>query len=158
MGNFLRITAFVMVLWGAPQSLALCIYNGDFYAKTSLEQEFRDSSLVIKGKVLSNRDITIPDTDEDVGVVSRVQVASVFKGKAHKIVTYYSRRDSGGFYLDKGTDYLLFLDPIRTTEWAKDYPGAMVVNYNCGQSEPWGEVSAPDREQLRRLSKDDNHP
>lgn len=143
------IAIAIALICGSPGTLAVCIYNGELYAKTSVSQELRDAKLVIRGKVVANRDIGIPDADQDMGVVSRIQVEQIFKGTSGKIITYYSRRDSGGFYLDIGKDYLLFLDPISGTEWAKDYPGAMVVNYDCGQSRPWDEVPAADLETLR---------
>src|ERR1700722_8653622 len=92
-----------IVLSGIPSSAhALCIYQDKLYAKTTLEQELQDSSLVVRGDVLSTQDISIHDTDESLGVLYRIKIDQSFKGKPPAVLTYYSRRDSGGFYLDVG--------------------------------------------------------
>jgi hypothetical protein len=131
---------------------AVCIYDGKLYAKTTIEQEFKDASLVIRAKVVSSRVISIADHEEDTGVLYQVKIDQLIKGRASGSIAYYSRRDSGGFYLDADVEYLLFLQPISVTEWAHDRPGAMVVNYSCGQSRPWSQVSRPDRDRLRLLT------
>jgi len=112
-GSPMRTKAQATALSGAVSGAHFyCSYNGELYAKTTLAQEFRDASLVVRVNVLSSKQISIPGPDEDVGVLNRIKVAQIFKGKSPTILIYYSRLDSGGFYLDVGTDYLLFLDPI----------------------------------------------
>lgn len=139
---------------------ALCIYHGKLYAKTSLEQEFRDATVVVRGVVVSSKNIYPSDDsdDSDPGVLYRVKVEQSFKGKPPAMLTDYTERNSGGFYLDLGTEYLLFLNPITPKaerefpSWKKNAPDALTVNYNCGQSRPWGEVSAEDRRRLGKMS------
>jgi hypothetical protein len=156
-----------VMIWSAPDAKALCIYGGKhftkstqtegqgrLYATTTLADEFTDSVLVIHGSVLSRQDIGLDHQDtRGWGTVYRVGVDEVFKGHApNKSILYYSDRDSGGFYLGEGgesREYLLFLDPIRHGHWAsKEAPGAYEVNYNCGQSRQWREVSPEDRKRL----------
>jgi hypothetical protein len=152
------------MIWFAQDAKALCIYGGNhftkssqpewqgrLYATTTLADEFTDSALVIRGTVLSSQDVGLSDA-RGRGTVYSVRVDEVFKGHASKSILYYSDRDSGGFYLGEGgesREYLLFLDPIRREYLAsKEAPGAYEVNYNCGQSRQWREVSPGDRKRL----------
>jgi hypothetical protein len=63
-------------------------------------------------------------------------------------VTFFTWRDSGGFYLDRGAahdfggEYLLFLVAPAPGETPAPPPHTTGVNYNCGQSRPWNQVSA----------------
>jgi hypothetical protein len=159
-----RFFCLAAILWGYASSAdALCIYSGKhfeksasaefggrLYAKTTLEDEFADSALVIRGAAVSSREIRARDFDENPGVVYRIKVDQAFKGKPAPTLADFSERNSSGFYLTRGTQYLLFLDPIDPTE--KRAPGTMVVNYSCGQSRPWADVSLRDREHLANLS------
>lgn len=143
---------------------ALCIYGGKhfteakdgdgsdrgLYATTTLADEFLDSTLVVKGTVLSSRNIGLDAN----GTIYRIRIDRTFKGKAPAVITDYTDRDSGGFYLGEGGEgpgYLLFLNPISRTR--KFAPGAYEINYSCGQSRPWANVSLKDREKLTGLSK-----
>jgi len=134
----------------------LCVYHGVLYAKTTLEQEFHDASVVVRADVLSSQEIYEPDT----GVLYRVRVEQSFKGNPPAVLVYYTERNSGGFYLETGTQYLLFLNPISATEvvkdlgprWAKEPSGILVLNYSCGQSRPWGKVAIEERKSLSTLS------
>ena len=141
---------------------ALCIYGGDLYAKTTIEQEFHDSSIVIKGTVLSEKDVLLRSTKEEggePGVVYRIRVDHAFKGMPAKVIEDFSERDSGGFYLDAGTQYLLFLNRMADDDRAKGVaPGALRVNYNCGQSQPWSGLKADTEELLARLSTPSRSP
>jgi hypothetical protein len=138
----------------ASSANALCIYKGNLYAKTTLAQEFEDSSIVIRGKVLSElRRYFSNEKDGDLGVLNQIRVEQVFKGKAPAVVRYYTAVNSGGFYLDKGEDYLLFLNPIARIEWKKVAPRAMLVNYNCGQSRLWAQIPGNDKTLLNALSE-----
>jgi hypothetical protein len=150
------VAAAVGLFGSAPGAAALCIYNGTLYAKTTLAQEFRDSDLVVRGEVVSSEEVH----DPVLGVFYHVRVKQTFKGKPTAVLVDYSERDSGGFYLDVGTEFLLFLNPIDPRggveylgqNWAKRAPGAMMVNYSCGQSRLWNEVPSKDRELLNALS------
>ncbi len=143
----------------APEARALCIYAGKLYATTTIEQEFHDSALVVRAKVISSNDI---NDDEDPGVMYRIRIDRRFKGKTSTVISDYTHRDSGAFYLDVGREYLLFFNPISQTTaaedpvWKKQAPDAMMVNYNCGQSRAWSEVPIQDRKRLSALS--DNFP
>ena len=115
-------------------------------------EEYRDSSVLARGEALSSQDLSAPNPDGDTGVLYRVRIDQSFKGKPSKVITYYSARNSSGFYLDVGNQYLLFLNPPPSAGWITDAPGAMIVNYNCGQSRKWDEVPAGDRRSLNALA------
>jgi len=54
---------------------------------------------------------------------------------------------------DIGGEYLLFLNPIRSTGgFPAAATGAVFVNYNCGELRSWAEVSAQDRTTLAGLA------
>jgi hypothetical protein len=135
---------------------ALCIYGGKLYAKTTIEREFRDSGIVIKGTVLSEKEIVLTaagEKDSEPGVVYRIRVDHAFKGAPANVIEDFSERDSGGFYLDAGNQYLLFLNPMADDDPAKGVaPGALRVNYNCGQSQPWNGLQVDTEELLAKLS------
>lgn len=137
----------------ATSAQALCTYKGELYAQTTIEQEFNDAKLVVKATVLACRDKTFSDEDETDGVFCSVRIEKTFKGRSKKSLSYFSARNSGGFYLDIGDEYLLFLDPAAATDWAKFAPNSVVVNYNCGQSQAWSKVSSRDKDRLNALSK-----
>lgn len=131
---------------------ALCIYDGELYAKTTLSQEFRDSAIVVRGKVVSSKDMWPWGEDEEWGTVYKIEVEQTYKGAPPPVLTFLTERNSGGFYLDDGVEYLLFLTPWdRTDRWMKVAPGAYGVNYNCGQSRPWAEVPTAERTRLGRF-------
>jgi hypothetical protein len=131
---------------------ALCVYRGKLYAKTTLEQEFRDALFVVRGDVLSSRKISIASPDVGEGIIYRIKVDRFFKGRSPRVVNFFTPLDSGGFYPEVGVKFLLFLDPISSSEWALDARGATVVNYNCGQSRAWASVPTEKRRRLRTLS------
>jgi hypothetical protein len=136
---------------------ALCSYGGELYAKTTLSQEFRDSNLVVRGQVVSEHNWHHPGAFGDWGTLYRVKVLRTLKGSELKEIRYYSERNSGGFYLDRGKVYLLFLDVARHRE-AWEPQGAYDVNYSCGQSQEWSRLSANDIAQLTRFSRDPRLP
>jgi hypothetical protein len=150
-------TALVMLLaaWVSfsPNGCALCVSKGKLYAKTSIEQEFSNAALVIRGGVIRLSDIQISGPDEEFGIRYEIHPLRSFKGRPPSIMYLFTRQDSGGFYLDVGSEYLLFLRPISPDEWAPEALGAVVVNYNCGQSRLWAAVSASDRRLLSHLSE-----
>lgn len=136
---------------------AFCAYHGELYAKISLQQEYHDARWVVRAKVLSASDWSRADT---TGTVYRLSISNSFKGNAPDHILYSTERNSGGFYLDRGAkpdvggEYLLFLIPNpRPKEGPPSIAKAVWVNYNCGQSKPWREVSRSDRARLRSLSR-----
>lgn len=161
-----RALALCMVMLAtvgaASQAQALCIYRHELYGKSTITGEFRESSLVIKGTVIETHDIQPIDPDRsplDSYAVARIRVDEVLKGAAGREVLLISQRNSGGFYVDAGVQYLLFLDPPVSAGWSKGYgpkavaevqalPRPRFINFSCGQSAPWSEVSAAKRRVL----------
>lgn len=141
----------------ASQAQAFCMYRGVMYAQSTITGEFRESSLVIKGTVIENIHVpSNPDTEGDDYVLARVRVNSVLKGVAGREVLLISQRNSGGFYVDPGVEYLLFFDTPVQANWSRNYPREGIdplrslprpryINNACGQSVPWAEVSAKKR-------------
>jgi hypothetical protein len=145
--------AATMIAFSAQSASALCIYNNKLYAKTTLAQEFRDARLVIRGRVVSDRRLPGDDSKDtdDVGQ-SGITPIQVFKGKAPPQINYYTYYNSGGFYLDEGKEYLLFLNPVAAGRYGEGLPAGVEINYSCGQSKAWSEVSSPDFAKLKTLS------
>lgn len=155
------IPLIAAIMLAAVPAHALCTYDGVDNASTTLVQEFHDSKWVAKVRVLSERNnfATADDAYEEPWSLYELKVVENFKGRPPDTLRFFTRRNSGGFYFDRlsagpdiGGEYLVFLN---TTP---DYPGepgiekgTVFVNYNCGQSRPWTEVSQPDLKTLRRL-------
>jgi len=83
----------------------------------------------------------------------------LFKGKPPARIDMFTYRDSGGFYLDKGTahdvggEYLLFLEPVSHEESVPAAArNAMEVNYSCGQSKTWAAATRTEEQQLLDLA------
>lgn len=153
-----HITAILVITWSFPAS-ALCIYHGVDNAKTTIAQEFRDSRWVVRAHVVS-ADYHWSDEDES-WTLYRLKIVKSYKGNLTTRFTFFTERNSGGFYMDGNgggpdldNDYLLFLTPqdFRTGQpaFAK---GALRVNYSCGQSKVWNEVTAREAAELATLSR-----
>lgn len=155
----------------AMPAQAICIYRGVLYAKSTVTGEVRESSLVIKGTVIETYDIEPADPEGalDSYAVARIRVDEVFKGAAGREVFLISERNSGGFYVDPGVQYLLFLGPPVRAGWSNGYdpeaiaevqllPRPRFINHSCGQSVPWAELGEPRRKVLayetRRLRQE----
>ena len=147
----------------ASPAHALCIYKGQDNAKTTIAQEFEDSKWVIRAKVVAAKDHF--SDEDDSWTLYKIEVRRAYKGQPPEQLSFFTTRDSGGFYMDKawvrlpdghdiGGEYLLFLNPWPAR---KDLPpqakGAVFVNYNCGVSGPWAEVPLRDRERLSALEQ-----
>jgi hypothetical protein len=151
-------TAILVITWSFPAS-ALCIYHGVYNAKTTIAEEFRDSRWVVRAHVVS---VYYHWSDEDESwALYKLEIVKSYKGKLPKRFTFFTERNSGGFYMDSDgggpdldRDYLLFLTPQA---FPKAHPpsakGALWVNYNCGQSKVWSEVTARDTAELATLSR-----
>jgi len=134
---------------------ALCYYHGKFNVVTTIDQEFRDARWVVRARVLSAKYVT---TDNDSSTSYRLRVVRTLKGRMPATFTFFTTRDSGGFYMDRGMrsadrsqDYLLFLVPYpRNSDHPSETRGAYWVNYNCGQSQPWPRLRP---RQIRRLEQ-----
>ena len=135
---------------------AVCIYHGVDNAKTTIPQEFRDSAWVVRAHVVS-ADYHWADSG-DSWTRYRLRVERSYKGHLPRYFTFFTMRDSGGFYMDGDNgspdfnDYLLFLDgrPWRTSAAAKV---SVWVNYNCGQSGSWAKLTAKQQAQLEALAR-----
>ncbi|WP_448662800.1 hypothetical protein ACG3SL_19485 [Sphingomonas sp. CJ20] len=152
------IAAILVMAWSFPAS-ALCTYDGVDDAKTTIAEEFRDSRWVVRAHVVSV-DYHWSDEDESWAIY-RLKIVKSYKGKLSARFTFFTYRNSGGFYMDSDgggpdleRDYLLFLTPHT---FPKVLPpsakGALWVNYNCGQSKVWSEVTAGEAEELAALSR-----
>ena len=153
--NWRQLHLLVAFLCFASEANALCTYNGVLYAKTTQEQEFHDSRFVVRATVIKIEEKPQRDNSPtEPGVLYVLKLDETFKGKLPATFTYYSERDSGGFYLDQGKQYLLFLNPMTLDDLASHIaPHALRINYNCGQSALWAQVSPNDRKHLHALSK-----
>ncbi|WP_168846485.1 hypothetical protein [Sphingomonas sp. S2M10] len=101
-------------------------------------------------------------SDEDESwALYRLKVVKSYKGNLTSQFTFFTERNSGGFYMDGNgggpdldRDYLLFLTP---QPFERGQPasakGALWVNYNCGQSKVWNEVTAGEAAELALLSR-----
>jgi hypothetical protein len=152
------IPAFALAAaWAGPAS-ALCIYHGVDNAETSIAQEFKDARWVVRAHLVSADDHW--QDQGDSWSRYRLKVVETFKGSLPRDFTFFTARDSGGFYMEFGTsadqkgDYLLFLVPwqFRRSDPAAAR-GALWVNYNCGRSTSWDKVSRTDIQTLRSLAR-----
>ena len=159
----LRIALTSLMLFAAARADALCIYKGVDNARTTIRQEYADAQWVVRVRVISATD------SEDTGgpwTVYRLQVLRAYKGRPSQRITFFTMRDSGGFYMDRpweplpaghdiGGEYLLFLNPIPPHPGLPAAArGAAFVNYSCGQSQVWEAVSVASRRLLTALSQD----
>ncbi|NEX92218.1 hypothetical protein [Caulobacter sp. 17J65-9] len=161
-GWFAALAAVVFLTAGSPAQ-ALCSYRGALDAKTTLEQEFRDSRYVVRARVRSAESHWPDDaSDDDPWTLYRLEVVESFKGDLPHGFTVFTERNSGGFYMDDpksgrgpdlGGEYLLFLNP---SPYGPNHPPvakqSFWVNYNCGQSQRWTELSSNEIRRLRALS------
>jgi len=154
MRRWIVIAAVASLL--ATPAHALCIYDGKMYAKTSLAQEFRDAKWVVKAKVEAG-DYHWANYGPSWTIYT-VRVLTRFKGPQVATFRLFTYRDSGGFYLDKGgdpdldVDYLLFLDPATQT-LPHSVTNVVQVNYACGQSKRWSDLTPADRGAIVRLAR-----
>lgn len=154
---FGRVLILILALIAAWPANALCTYRGMDNAKTTPEQEFRDSRWVVRAQVVS-ADYHWSNEGES-WTLYRLKVVQSYKGNLPNRFTFFTERNSGGFYMDRDGavpdmdgDYLLFLTRFPRTTDPPAARGALWVNYNCGQSKPWAEVSNDDLRKLRSLS------
>jgi hypothetical protein len=159
-----RTAAIVATILFAPLGAhAVCMYNGVLSAKTTLPQEFKDSRWVVKATVLSAVDHW--SDAEDSWTSYEIEVTHAYKGQPRKRLRFFTYRDSGGFYLDRpwinlpaghdvGGEYLLFLNPIPPRpSLPTEAKGAVFVNYSCGISRPWREVTSSLSRELTALER-----
>src|SRR5689334_1758249 len=102
----LRLIWIAALLTVLPEpAFAVCL-NGN----PSIEQEYRDSSAVFTGHVVSAKDV--PDFAEPgflAGTRYVVRVTKVFKGRPGRTITLFTEYSSGRFPMGVGADYLVFL-------------------------------------------------
>jgi len=163
----MRVFLFLglVAILAAPAN-SLCIYNGVDNAKTTIQQEFKDSRWVVRARVISAEDGVVAHGKPDAGMywtTYQLAVVRAYKGHPGHRIKFFTERDSGGFYMDRrweplpkahdtGGEYLLFL--IRYPHYRgspKMATRATFVNYSCGQSKPWSEVNMRSRRLLEAL-------
>ncbi|WP_155646431.1 hypothetical protein [Erythrobacter donghaensis] len=154
MTKAILFAAAAMLTLPAP-AFALCSYRGELYAQTTLDQEYHDAPFVVRARVLSASNW---QGAEARGTTYRLEVVQYYKGSLPRTFLFSTERNSGGFYLDRGTkpdiggEYLLFLTyGPRTKMKAARGASAFAINYSCGQSRRWDEVSSQDRTRLADL-------
>lgn len=137
---------------------ALCIYKGELYAQTTVSQEFEDSRWVVKAKVLAATEHFIEG--EEPWTEYQLEVQHAYKGDPPRSLRFFTFRNSGGFYLDRGRahdvggEYLLFLNPTPSFSYVPaGARGTVSVNYSCGVSGRWSSVSATSHRELLRLGR-----
>ena len=146
----------------ATPAQAFCEYGGVLDAKTTIPQEFRDSTWVVHARVIAAKthwphiEGDLGGTDGEPWTVYDLQVLKSYKGQPPRPLRFFTLRNSGAFYMDADPrlgirgEYLLFLVPYRRSYRAAQ--GTVFVNYPCGQSKSWREVSHAERQSLERLS------
>lgn len=137
---------------------ALCSYKGELYARTTVSQEFQDSRWVVRAKVLAATEHFVEG--EEPWTEYQLEVQHAYKGRPPGRLRFFTLRNSGGFYLDRGGEhdlggeYLLFLNPTTNSpEIPLAASGTVSVNYSCGVSGLWGSVTTASRADLVRLSR-----
>jgi hypothetical protein len=145
------IVGGVLAAVAAFPAQALCVYKGRLDARTTAAQEFADSLWVVRAKLIAADDYW---SDKAASWTTyHLRVLETFKGVLPSNIDLFTDRDSGGFYLDKGVqhdiggEYLLYLN-ATTEEVPVPARGATLVNYACGQSKAWRDVSPADRQEL----------
>jgi hypothetical protein len=110
----------------------------------SIEQEFEDSDVVLRGLVTAESHAAAAGSFED-GTFYTVSVAEALRGKVGKTLRLFSENSSGRFQMTKGREYILF---------ASMEQGRLSVD-NCGNS---GELpgSAAVLVAARKLAKTPN--
>jgi len=144
------LLAAAALLVSAAPAHALCVYRGDLYGQSTLQGELEESLRVVKATVIDERLMQPWGEDGEAGSLYTLRVEQTFKGNTARTITYFTERNSGGFYLDKGETYLLFLTPSHRPLWRPHVGDAYGINYSCGQSRPWAEVPAADRARLMK--------
>jgi hypothetical protein len=155
---FRRWSTALALTVSAASANAVCIHNGTLYAKTTLAQEFAESRWVVRARVESGYSHF---GESGSWTLYRLRLIHGFKGDPPAHFRFYTRRNSGGFYLDGprgrpdvGQDYLLFLNPGEVaTEDPSVARGAMWVNYECGASKAWKDVNGVERSRLSALER-----
>ena len=155
----LIVAAAATLISLSSPAYALCSYDGVDYAKTTVSQEFHDSKWVARVRVASAND-HLSDTEDGPWISYKLEVLETFKGQPPNPVPFFTYRNSGAFYFDRpwtgpdiGGEYLVFLNPTPTYKGQpRRERGTVFVNYACGQSKPWNEVTDDEQELLKRFS------
>ena len=130
----------VVLVVGRPDYTSAVCLNGH----PSVEQEYRQSSVVFVGRVTAATAVLETKSFYD-GTRYTIQVKETFRGRPRHILTVFSENSTGRFPMEVGADYLLFLS-------FKAGEPAMVDN--CGNSGPVAEVGAA-IEAVKQMSR---HP
>jgi hypothetical protein len=76
-------------------------------AHPGTEEEFKNSAVVILGKVVSSKDVPEPGAFTR-GTLYTIKVAEVFKGTQSKTIKLFSENSSGRFPMKIDASYLIF--------------------------------------------------
>lgn len=158
---FALVIGVSIAVLAPPAANATCSYRGQDDARTTISQEFKDSHWVVRAKVLSATEHFTEG--QEPWTLYRLQVQHAYKGRPSPVLAFFTFRNSGGFYMDRasssprpdhdiGGEYLLFLNPPeRLLGMPSSAHGTVVVNYSCGVSGPWSQVSTSSRTELLQL-------
>ena len=111
--KFAHIRALLLVIvsnFAFTNSYALCLDN----RHTSLEDEYRDSTMVLIGRVVAVRPVRDPNDPQGVSSYTyKVKPIDKLKGRMSNKVTLTMENSSSRFPLDLGEDYLLFIQRVE---------------------------------------------
>ena len=99
----LKLIAFLVVFVLGGTALA----DSQWKARPSVDEEFKSSTVVIVGEVISTKDVLEPGGFIK-GTFYTVRVAEILKGNPSKRVELYSENSSGRFPMKVGVSYLIF--------------------------------------------------
>ena len=153
--TWMGLAAAMAGLLAATASNAQCLYSGTGIAPTTtVEQEVRDAPIVVRARVVSQRNVYPHDSrDPDGHQTATVRVLQAFKGGIRGPIRYFSWKNSSGFDLRTGPDYLLFLTPAKTGEFGPNEAQGFQIHAACGQSRPWSAVTDVARAELQRMAR-----
>jgi hypothetical protein len=143
----------ILALLFCPSARSLCVYKDEMNAKTTIREEFRDSKWVIRARVLAVNSQWENYTTDVPWTIYSLAVVQSFKGQAPRHLTMFTFRDSGPSS-DIGGEYLLFLDPVANEpDLPREAHQSTEVNYSCGQSKPWRNISPSEKQKLSKLTR-----
>jgi len=113
----LRFLVLIAVVASSPANAYCGLGN------PSIEQEYRDSAVVLRGRAVSEKSVPKAGATEE-GTLYTLSVTEPLKGKVSKTIQVFSENSSGRFPMSSGEQYLVF---------ASSEQGRLSID-NCGNS------------------------
>lgn len=130
------LAVFALLTFGG-EALAFC-----FAPILRVSDEYFSSDLVLTGTVTASRNIVDPtDPESWTGTFYTVQVSTVYRGNAPKLLEIYSENSTARFPMKQHKLYVLFLQKEPDKTWGVD---------NCGNSGEFA-LSAATMAQLKQM-------